>query len=233
MPSILIGLLTLGQPTFIATGFSFSPASVTVNVGDMVSWSLVDGFHTVTSGRSSNPPDRPGALFDAPLDPGNPSFVYRVLSCGERGNGAIPFFCRPHELFLMTGTINVNPVLTAVETPRPGTNVNLTLSCPFQASRSYFLGASLGTSGIEVAGGRIVPLSPDPLLVVSLGANFPPFLGFSGVLAGGGGGAAQLQIPLIPQLVGVTVNIAGVTIDPPAPGGIGIVSNLLALTIQQ
>jgi plastocyanin len=224
-------VLAVGQ-TFNASGFSFFPPSVTVNVGDQVTWNLIDGFHTVTSGLSSNPPDRPGALFDAPLDPGNTTFVYRVLSCGERGNGSIAFFCRPHEFFFMRGTINVNPILSSVGMPRVGTTVNLPIACPFQAGRSYFMAASLGSAGLEVAGGRIVPLSPDGIFLISLGANFPPFIGFLGVLNGSGGATPQFQIPGIPQLAGTAVNFACVTIDPPAPGGIGAVSNLVSLTIQ-
>jgi len=72
----------------------------------------------------------------------------------------------------MTGTINVHPILSSVGAPRLGMTVNLPIARAFQAS--------LGTLGLEVGGGRIVPLSPDGIFLISLGANFPPFIGFLG-----------------------------------------------------
>ena len=52
------------------------------------------------------------------------------------------------------------------------------------------------------------------------------------MLDGSGAATPQFMILPIPQLVNLTVNFACVTIDPPAPGGIGAVSNLVSITIQ-
>ena len=82
------------------TGFSFVPAGLTIQAGDVVQWNWSSGFHTVTSGL----PCTPDGLFDAPLDPGHPQFS-RLFDTP----GTYPYFCRPHCLMGMTGTIIVVP----------------------------------------------------------------------------------------------------------------------------
>jgi plastocyanin len=76
--------------------------TVTVSAGDTVEWDWVQGFHTITSGASSNPEDNPGDLFDASSDSDNPvfQFVFTV-------EGDVPYFCRPHEGLNMKGVIRV------------------------------------------------------------------------------------------------------------------------------
>lgn len=80
--------------------FSFVPADLTIQAGDIVQWNWSAGFHTVTSG----PPCSPDGLFDAPLDPSHPNFSHLFDT-----PGTYPYFCRPHCLMGMTGTIIVVP----------------------------------------------------------------------------------------------------------------------------
>lgn len=76
--------------------------TLTVAVGDTVEWDWVAGFHTITSGASSNPEDNPGELFDEPSDANNPVFQYVFTVEGD-----VPYFCRPHEGLDMNGVIRV------------------------------------------------------------------------------------------------------------------------------
>jgi plastocyanin len=80
---------------------SFSPKSVTISVGDSVTWQWVgSNSHTVTHGTN---PSSLGGLFDeGPKSSG--TFGYRFTS-----PGTIPYFCIPHFSMGMTGTITVQP----------------------------------------------------------------------------------------------------------------------------
>jgi plastocyanin len=77
----------------------FSPASLTINVGDTVEWMNVDtAAHTVTSG---SPADGPSGVFDSSLIMGNASFENTF---DEEGN--YDYFCMVHPW--MVGNIQVN-----------------------------------------------------------------------------------------------------------------------------
>jgi len=87
--------------TVTQSNLTFSPASLTISVGDTVQWVWTAGTHTVTSGTGGADPDA-GALFDSPLTTDAPLFEYVFTTAGT-----VPYFCRPHETFGMTGTIVV------------------------------------------------------------------------------------------------------------------------------
>ena len=94
---------TSAGPSGVATpvgvsDFSFSPSTVTVSVGDTITWNLTDGSHTSTSG---TPPDGDG-LWSETLDPEAP-FAFTFTEAGE-----FPYFCRFHPYF-MTGVVIVEP----------------------------------------------------------------------------------------------------------------------------
>lgn len=89
---------------------SFSPTQLTINIGDTVTW-VNNSFlqHTVTSGSSCSP----NGIFASPgvLDP-NATFSYTFESVG-----AFPYFCIPHCLVGMRGTVTVDaPVPVAATT---------------------------------------------------------------------------------------------------------------------
>lgn len=80
---------------------SFSPRTVTIAVGDSVTWQWVgSNSHTVTHGTD---PGNLGGLFnEGPKSSG--TFGHRFTS-----PGTIPYFCVPHFSMGMTGTITVQP----------------------------------------------------------------------------------------------------------------------------
>jgi plastocyanin len=87
-----------GDVTVSASDFSFSPAAVTVNVGDSVTWTLAGGAHTTSSGST---PDLDG-LWDQALTADAPfTFTFEEP-------GTYEYFCRFHADF-MTGTVTVEP----------------------------------------------------------------------------------------------------------------------------
>jgi len=84
-------------------GTSFSPANIVVSPGDTIEWHWSAGIHTVTSGSPCTPD---GVYFDSPLTSGNPLFSYVVPNDGTT---FIPYFCMPHCLLGMQGTITIVP----------------------------------------------------------------------------------------------------------------------------
>jgi plastocyanin len=82
-------------------GSTFSPPAVTVTTGDTVQWHWSAGLHTVTSGVDLADPAA-GQLFDAPLDTGHRLFSFVFTTVGD-----VPYFCRFHVDFGMTGVVHV------------------------------------------------------------------------------------------------------------------------------
>jgi plastocyanin len=86
--------------TITASGFSFTPSSTTVNVGDTIKWQWLDGTHTTTS--SSVPT---GAMsWNAPLDVTHQTYIYVITQAGTYN-----YHCIPHQSFGMVGVITANP----------------------------------------------------------------------------------------------------------------------------
>ena len=102
MLTVLALAAVAGAATFQVTqsGTSFSPNDLTINTGDTVEWVWTGGFHTVTNGTGAADPNA-GTMFDATLSGGN--FSYTFTTAGD-----VPYFCRPHETFGMTGIIRVS-----------------------------------------------------------------------------------------------------------------------------
>jgi plastocyanin len=82
---------------------SFSPAAVTIAVGDSVTWRWDGGSHSVTQGTTPDPSQDPTRLFDSGVKSSG-TFGYRFTSAGT-----VPYFCRPHFASGMKGTITVTP----------------------------------------------------------------------------------------------------------------------------
>lgn len=80
---------------------TFNPAVVNVSPGDRVHWTLGSGSHTVTSGTGCT---YDGIFFDAPVNPLETEFEWTV----PYGVSSVPYFCRFHCFFGMTGQINVS-----------------------------------------------------------------------------------------------------------------------------
>ena len=81
-------------------GITFTPSEITVQPGDTVRWVWVSGSHTVTSGSNCV---YDGMYFDQPVNSSNPVFEWVVPEI----SGDLPYFCRPHCAFGMTGTMHI------------------------------------------------------------------------------------------------------------------------------
>lgn len=79
----------------VAPGLKFNPPSLTIQVGDTVTWSGLANFHTVTA------------------DAGTPSDAFcgsvKAATCTRTFNtaGVFPYHCIPHEFSGMKGTVTV------------------------------------------------------------------------------------------------------------------------------
>ena len=82
-------------------GLTFVPANIVVAPGDTVRWTWTSLIHTVTSGASCT---FDGIYFDEPLTAADPLVEFMVPD----GVTDIPYFCRPHCLVSMTGSIAVD-----------------------------------------------------------------------------------------------------------------------------
>lgn len=101
--------------------FEFVPRDLTVAAGDTVRWIWVMGTHTVTHG--ANCTEEPNSLFDVFSDPTHPVFEYQF-----NDPGTVPYFCRPHCLFVdMQGTVVVQG---ASDVPTVGGGSGIALAPP-------------------------------------------------------------------------------------------------------
>lgn len=82
----------------------FSPSSVTIAVGDSVTWRWEgSNTHTVTHGTSPTVPPDDQKLFDSPFQSSG-TFGFRF-----NNPGTFAYLCRPHYSMGMKGTITVTP----------------------------------------------------------------------------------------------------------------------------
>jgi len=81
------------------TNACYSPADITINAGDTVSWDNVDtAAHTVTSG---SPADGPSGVFDSSLLMASAAYAFTFEDAGN-----YDYFCMVHPW--MVGTVSVN-----------------------------------------------------------------------------------------------------------------------------
>jgi len=89
--------------------FQFAPASVSVSVGDTVSWTFSGAPHTVTSGA----PGAPDGQFDSGIVNAGGTFAVTFST-----PGAYPYFCGVHPA-QMSGTVVVTALPGGTPTPGP------------------------------------------------------------------------------------------------------------------
>ncbi|MFM2165455.1 MAG: Copper binding protein plastocyanin/azurin family [Planctomycetota bacterium] len=85
------------------TGLAFLPSSLKVAPGDRIRWVRTAGNHTVTSGADCT---ADGVHFDGLLSLTSTEFAWIVPQ--SAAGSTIPYFCAPHCIFGMTGTISVS-----------------------------------------------------------------------------------------------------------------------------
>jgi plastocyanin len=149
------------EPGYYEISVGFSPANVTINVGDTVNWEWDSGPHSVTSGT----PGHPSGLFDSAIQSQPYSFSHTFNDPGE-----VPYFCMVHGA-MMTGAVkivapNATPALLNLSTRlRVQTGENVLIggfivsgSAPKRIAIRG-LGPSLSANGQRLAG-----TLPNPLL---------------------------------------------------------------------
>ena len=91
------------------TDFEFIPANLNISVGDTVEWQWIEGFHTTTSDSTSGQ-----NVWDAPIDPANPTFRFVITAPGVHN-----YVCTPHFSLGMVGTITAIPLSSVNENSNP------------------------------------------------------------------------------------------------------------------
>ena len=123
--------------------------------------------------------------------------------------------------------------LELVGIPQIGTTVNLSVSDWAHPGNKYVLAMSLGTSpGIPLGDGRIIPLNPDIIFLLSLQAG--QLIGLRNninFLNAQGQGTTYWDIPNVPELAGITVYSAAVVIDHTLPAPFVSISNAVPIQI--
>lgn len=152
---LILPATALAQTTHVVnqSGLTFSPADITVEAGDTVRWVRSTGTHTVTSGTGAADPEV-GNLFDAPLNTSNTSFEFTFTTAGD-----VPYFCRPHEGFGMTGIVRVTEVSAAGDLPAAALVLESPLPNPFNPQTEiHFTLTESATVDLEVfdVRGRLV-----------------------------------------------------------------------------
>jgi len=125
----------------------------------------------------------------------------------------------------------VEIVIALSGTTFPGGTVDLNLLSAADAGRIYQAASSLGTGPIPL-GSRVLNLSPDDLLVITVGGYLPGvFVNYVGKLDSSGKAKAQIKIPNDARLKGVRIHSAFITFDSAAPLGISNISNTATFSI--
>ncbi len=94
----------------VGSGFSFTPANTTIEVGDTVRWDWVGGTHNVSSGSGGI---HDGNFYSGPATGNTSNFMDVVfnedfVNSHPMSNDNYPFYCEPHFGFGMMGSIHVN-----------------------------------------------------------------------------------------------------------------------------
>ena len=90
-----------GEVIVTQIGLEFDPVDIEASPGDTVRWMWTTSAHTVTSGTPCEPD---GVFFDEDLNSLAPEVIWEVPAAAS---GVIEYFCIPHCLFDMTGTITI------------------------------------------------------------------------------------------------------------------------------
>jgi hypothetical protein len=137
----------------------------------------------------------------------------------------------PLLLDVLLETAGPTPGITKVGTGALGTTVTFTYTSPGDAGKLALVGWSFGTSpGIDLGGGRRVPLNHDLLFDLALTGN--PVLAPTWVTLDAAAQATSVfLVPTLPWLVGFTTWQAGITADPAYQTGIKTWSQPIAVTI--
>ena len=122
------------------TNVRFTPASVTINAGDTVTWNNQQGFHDTVSGSSGVPNGlwNSSAQFGRIMQPGD------SYSVTFNNPGTFPYFCSPHWPLGMVGSVQVIAQIRRRASPslarRTGPTLPPLLILPSRQTRSIRMG---------------------------------------------------------------------------------------------
>ncbi len=114
-----------------------------------------------------------------------------------------------HEILMIPNM--ATPTIAKSGTDRIGTTTSLTYTSTNDGNETYWIVIAAGTSpGIDIGGGRSVPLNADAVFLASLR---PGVLlnNNTGTLSASGKATATFPIPNIPAFIGLTVYAGGIT----------------------
>ncbi len=199
------------------------------------------GNHRVLGQRIDRHDQRIGAAFvvstntlddftlpDVVMDEAFEHMVFAWTGNGtEGGNPKQDIFAQPYRF---------EPI-TIGGTPAPGQAFTLDLDLPGGEFLDYILLGSTATSpAIPLPKNRELELAPDVLFQLTL--DFPNaglFVDFQGTLDGNGRATAQVNLPPLPEISGLTMYFAAISLDSSAPSfpkKLRHVTHPVAVTIQ-
>ena len=118
------------------TNFLFTPANVSINIGDTVTWSVQQGFHDTVSGANGVP----SGLWNSGTQFGRLMFPGESFSFTFNAAGTFPYFCTPHWTFGMAGSVQVIagnvPPNVSILSPANGATFSPPANITFQVSAS-------------------------------------------------------------------------------------------------
>ncbi|MBI1177783.1 CHRD domain-containing protein [bacterium] len=100
--AVAIPFVSSAATVFVTVGpnasLTFSPANVTIQAGDTVTWQWAAGLHSTTSGN----PGAPDGLWDSGVIGAGSTFSHTFNTTGN-----FPYYCTPHAGFGMVGVVSV------------------------------------------------------------------------------------------------------------------------------
>lgn len=108
------------------------------------------------------------------------------------------------------------------------------VSIPSQANKGYLVGLTAAgpAPGIPIDS-RVVPLTPDDVLVLATRGLLAPFLTNNiGSLDGNGTAFANLDLSRFGPLPGIRLWIAAITLDAAAPSGVGVITKPIVILLD-
>jgi len=216
LAALLLASSAAAQTTHVVSvsGLDFSPANLTITVGDTIDWVWGVGIHTVTSG-SGGVPD---GIFTNGGPVGGPltyslTFDQAFLDANPVAGNLYRYFCEVHDFFGMRGTVTV--ATAAACTVRNGGGNPAGFACVTTPvlGASWMSTVDIATPGhlasivaVSTTGPISFPLSPPfqgNLLVL------PPIVAIDVAV-----GAHSIPIPNDLGLLGLTVYTQGASFNP-------------------
>jgi plastocyanin len=176
------------------SNFGFTPANITINVGDTVQWNWQNFSHTVTEGTDGVV--NGNELFTFPLDPTHPTvtftFTPAFVAAHPMPGGLYNYFCAVHFSFGMVGTITVNGPAATGTAYCAGDGSGTAGPCGNNSAAGSNAGClnSLG-SGAQLGASGTPSVSADTVVLTATGMPDSSVLYFQGTtqIAAGAGAA--------------------------------------------